>query len=848
MARSDSLRIAAGAVLCVVCGLLVAVPIRAAGRDIAGANVQTYEVIDGTLGLRFDPEALAGLGFSFVPLGEIDADSARSTVVFEIDAPTPATLDTIDGVFERFGGGKLSTCGALLVNRPGDRIVIGNLALGKGDNGALQLESTLDPSTQGEAVFDFASALVELDRVGGQLRLDGELAISSAWANKLGMPDAAGTVVGAVLIDAKIAVQRAGGGKCAAVATAGELGAGIGGTASEGSDIIVADLQSSVSYPTPINDPASFGIGTLACNLGTQRANWIANTNQHPVIVQNLFRLKQNHFEQIGMAWVKHGFYAVSESFCTTCLDPTNGTALGVGCSDPYSASLNVVQNNMSPRYLINAHTGFFVYPWGGPGYTPGTQERRLLVNKADLDPALNTGARYFMEGHYVHPDDCRANTQDNNASYREVMIANPSAGQYGLTIVQGWATQRGQAAIRAWKDADSAVLETDVRVPGEGLFILAAKVAPTGTGTWRYNYALQNLNSDRSGRTFSIQLPPAAILTNVGFHDVAYHSGEPISHDPWQTTITSDSITWSTATYEANPNANALRYDTIYNFYFDANVIPDVNKATIGLFKSGSPTEVAVTTRGPKLEIIDCNHNGIPDACDLDCGAIIGCLPWPPPLCGQSIDCNGNGIPDECEDDCNHNGIADECDIRDCPPGDLACGDCDHNGVPDGCQPDCNGNGIPDACDPPVDTDGDGITDCFDLCPTTTPAGSCLLPPIVGCFYPQPWICVPNYPLYACIGQGGVPRCSASEPGSCDAPPCPDALCRFGCLLGDYDRDGNNDLRDYGAYQNCFSGQLEAVGFVAPSHECTILLDFDEDGDIDAEDYTRFEATMSGP
>jgi hypothetical protein len=50
----------------------------------------------------------------------------------------------------------------------------------------------------------------------------------------------------------------------------------------------------------------------------------------------------------------------------------------------------------------------------------------------------------------------------------------------------------------------------------------------------------------------------------------------------------------------------------------------------------------------GVKLAVssLDCNGNGIPDECDVDCGAP-GCdLPG----CGQSLDCQPNGVPDECE------------------------------------------------------------------------------------------------------------------------------------------------------------------------------------------------------
>jgi len=42
--------------------------------------------------------------------------------------------------------------------------------------------------------------------------------------------------------------------------------------------------------------------------------------------------------------------------------------------------------------------------------------------------------------------------------------------------------TQQMQCALRAWKDNDVSVVETESQVPGEGLFILSAKVTDLGT------------------------------------------------------------------------------------------------------------------------------------------------------------------------------------------------------------------------------------------------------------------------------------------------------------------------------------------------------------------------------
>jgi len=48
-------------------------------------------------------------------------------------------------------------------------------------------------------------------------------------------------------------------------------------------------------------------------------------------------------------------------------------------------------------------------------------------------------------------------------------------------------------------------------------------------------------------------------------------------------------------------------------------------------------------------VQAVDCNNNGVEDACDLNCGAP-GCVP----PCVTWVDCNQNGIPDRCEIDVN--------------------------------------------------------------------------------------------------------------------------------------------------------------------------------------------------
>ena len=84
-----------------------------------------------------------------------------------------------------------------------------------------------------------------------------------------------------------------------------------GGVASAQADIIVADLPNTWNWGSA-NNIAAFSVGTMACNIGTANMIWDGATNQHPVIATNMFRLKGGRMEQLGQAWVKHGFASLN--------------------------------------------------------------------------------------------------------------------------------------------------------------------------------------------------------------------------------------------------------------------------------------------------------------------------------------------------------------------------------------------------------------------------------------------------------------------------------------------------------------------------------------------------------
>ncbi|MDA1008400.1 MAG: hypothetical protein O2800_05285, partial [Planctomycetota bacterium] len=371
--------------------------------------------------------------------------------------------------------------------------------------------------------------------------------------------------------------------------TFGGSGGG-GGTGSP--DVIVGAIPDVAQYGSVVAGGITimaYAFGTTSCNVGDAQLEWFAAPdNRHPFIPMNMYRMKAGRFEQIGMGWGKHGFYALQDSLCGACTASPTGTYLGVGCSDPYSAGLNGGQFGLGTRSEVNSTTGIFpgTFNAGMPN-PPATIGRRVQVNALDLNPSLNAGATYYAEGHYIHPQDAATNNDNNNASYRATTVGALTGGAYALALTGPTVQQK--PAIEAWRTADPTVQLAYVDVIDDGRFIVACKASNNGNGTWHYEYAIHNLNSNRAARTFSVPLAAGTVVTNVGFKDIDYHSGDPYSSVDWVATTTSNAVTWTGATFATTPNGNALRFATLYNFRFDANRAPIAANGTLGLFKPGA-------------------------------------------------------------------------------------------------------------------------------------------------------------------------------------------------------------------------------------------------------------------
>ena len=421
------------------------------------------------------------------------------------------------------------------------------------------------------------------------------------------------------------------------------------GQQSAGPDVIVgrvAQIQSGqeITNYAVAGGIEALSIGTTSCNLGTTTLSWVSSNANHPVIGQNVFRLKPvggaNRFEQVGQSWLKHGFTALQQTACcTNCQSSGTGSALGVGCSDPYTASRNAGQNSAGPKYAVNATTGVHTHPTGAPAFS-GSVARRLQIATTDLEISDFTGpTKYVVEAQYVAADDAANGNKNNNASWRPLRIID-AVWTFGVTGTSpDVETRRQQPGIMAWKELDPSIAITNIVTPEDAnadpdltvaLVIVGAQATDLGNGVWHYEYAVQNLNSDRSICSFSVPLPTYVnvIPGSADFHDVDYRNGDGdgwVNRDgtTWPNTITSTSITWALSqTFAQNSNANAIRWGTLYNFRFDANGGPaeDV-KLTLGQFKTNPINTVDTLTFGPAVVTClkgDTNNDGFVDGADV--------------------------------------------------------------------------------------------------------------------------------------------------------------------------------------------------------------------------------------
>jgi len=347
---------------------------------------------------------------------------------------------------------------------------------------------------------------------------------------------------------------------------------------------------------------AGLSMSTTSCNLGASQVTWLAAMNEnHPGIAMQLYRQNGLRFEQVGVSWIKHGFFALANSQCTPCQGGSaQGKFLGIGCSDTYGTSNNGDRMWLGPRNEWDVFTAHWTclgsYFDGLPadcvrsesGAGLGAVEHRLEAFDADLN---NADSQYFYEAMYMVRQD--EDLSNNIGSRRCTMVPNGSSTSWIFaTPTTDNALLAGPAINRYGEMRTQAGLG-----PADGDVVLAVQTADLGGGLWRYEYALFNWNLDRQVRAFSVPTG-AGSATDFYFHDV-----DDQTANDWVPAEAGGNLTWTfpDVVLAGTKVGGPLEFCTLYNFGFTSDVAPGTRNAGLTIHVPGPGGDaLAVSTIAP--------------------------------------------------------------------------------------------------------------------------------------------------------------------------------------------------------------------------------------------------------
>ncbi|MCA9292292.1 MAG: hypothetical protein KDA20_00600 [Phycisphaerales bacterium] len=386
-----------------------------------------------------------------------------------------------------------------------------------------------------------------------------------------------------------------------------------------------------------------FTLGTTSWNVGQAQLLWEQMPDpDHPKITVQVYRLKDGRFENIANHWIKHGFFALSSQQCSDAAlsncQGTNGTRLGLACTDTYSPGLNA--GSLGPRYEVNPWSGAWSYTGsihqtgGRPNYTGATN---MQLPDADVNPALNPGARYFFEAYYVSGDDICVY---NNASYKEFFVNSFGGSGPSVSEESDRFTPPHQmfAILDAWTGATLTEIAEQIPVvegvSPDGRAIVGCNVTDLGGGQWRYDYTIMNVDMDRQIDQFWIDLRPNVNVTDLYFHAPLSHEetltyefsnasqGPPRDNDAWTGVVETDKVRWFTDAHQAGVSSNPIGWGTAYSFGFTADTAPKSGSMGVTAYKDG--TVIAGATPTPDAGAApncpgDTNGDNVVDLTDLN-------------------------------------------------------------------------------------------------------------------------------------------------------------------------------------------------------------------------------------
>lgn len=360
----------------------------------------------------------------------------------------------------------------------------------------------------------------------------------------------------------------------------------------------------------------AFAISASLRNDGTADVPWLRaispdggvppeQIGQHPFLVLHTYQLRNGVFRQIAQSDVKHAFFSVNSG----CACP-GGQTLYVGCSDTYGAGTNLNREYLAPRNEVSAFTG----DWESLGsHFDGTPvdnfrdhggfgnhddfEHRMVAQESQFQ---EPDSRFFVEAWYLVKDDINI---FNGMGYRE-FVPTLAGNVWGFSFSDSGLTLG--SALDAYVNplAPNPGEAHENLNTGEGNVRLAIRTQDLGENTFRYEFALLNLDFDRQIQSFTVPLPDNSIILDETFFDRDMNPG-----NNWAVTISPNAITWQA------PVGNSLDWGTLYNFGFTANGEPAAQTLALGPLE-GDQTALSIPSLGPSNPCLPFHlfENGLPD------------------------------------------------------------------------------------------------------------------------------------------------------------------------------------------------------------------------------------------
>jgi len=394
------------------------------------------------------------------------------------------------------------------------------------------------------------------------------------------------------------------------------------------------------AYP---NGEVGMAFANTMCNTGSVNIPWYAPMQpDHPKFGFLIVRLHNDRIEQINeWSFCKHAFLSINvNGSCGTCQNPGTGSLMGLNCSDTYAAGNNASRTYLGPPSEIDPWLGTWEpigsyfdigdptqagYPAPADGVRSLSQsifdsvDNRVTIDEIDLTTA---GASYYYSIQLIHEGESAANRGDNLA-HRGL---NPSWNGSSWSFSNNAEGQAYGSVLDRWP---GATVEIGGNGSDDGRFYVASKVTPLTGNNYHYEYAVHNFDNSRAGGAVRIPLSAGVTASNFSFGDIDTNSG-----NDWSAAQVGNEVVFTA------PTGNALEWNTIYNFGFDADLAPGAGVCRIDQARPGAGAAFVDVTSEVPGGVLMANFSTYGDGCE-------GSVQLPPVPCPQ-LNANGGTLSNQ--------------------------------------------------------------------------------------------------------------------------------------------------------------------------------------------------------